>query len=226
MAANFDFPTVGLYMLVVFPGLISINIYRMMMPSRALDWGNSLLQGLFYSTVNFVLGLPIVFALVVGYDPVDHPVRYCIAALLVLLVMPVLWPLVVVRLFKSKRVARRIQIPYPTAWDFFFDRREPAFVLVHLTSGGLLAGYWGARSYAGSFPNDGDIYLEAVYAVGEGGTIGEPIPDTRGVLLQKRQYSYVELFSVPRAEEVADGAGKGRQELGEGHGARRIPAAE
>ncbi|HYH83566.1 MAG TPA: DUF6338 family protein [Longimicrobium sp.] len=206
METKLDFPTVGLFMLVVFPGLISINIYRLIMPARALDWGNAVLQGLFYSTINFVLGLPILFLLVFGKDPLEHPVRYCIAAFLVLLVTPILWPIVVVAVFKSKRFARRIQIPYPSAWDFYFDRREPSFVLVHLNSGALLAGYWGPKSYAGSFPNDGDIYLEAVYAVDEEGRLGEPIPDTRGVLLQKSQYSYVELLSVPREEEVSGGA--------------------
>ncbi|HEV7588554.1 MAG TPA: DUF6338 family protein [Longimicrobium sp.] len=206
MDTKLDFPTVVLFMLVIFPGLISINIYRLIMPARALDWGNALLQGLFYSTVNFVLALPILFAVVFGNDPLEHPVRYCIAAFLVLLVTPILWPIAIVAIFKSKRFARRIQIPYPTAWDFFFDRREPTFVLVHLNSGALLAGYWGPNSYAGTFPNDGDIYLEAVYVVDEAGKLGDPIPDTRGVLLQKPQYSYVELFSVPRAKEGKSGA--------------------
>ncbi|HKP76698.1 MAG TPA: DUF6338 family protein [Longimicrobiaceae bacterium] len=206
MDAKLDFPTVGVFMFVLFPGLISIHVYRLIMPSRSVDWGDGLLQALFYSTINFVLGLPILFAFVFGYDPLEHPVRYCIAALLVLLVTPLIWPVLVVAIFKSNRFARRIQIPYPTAWDFFFNRREPAFVLVHLNSGALLAGYWGPDSYAGSFPNDGDIYLEAVYPVDKDGALGEPIPYTRGVLLQKQQYSYVELFSVPDAEELTNGA--------------------
>jgi hypothetical protein len=204
--AKLDFPTIGLFMLVIFPGLISINIYRLIMPARALDWGNALLQGLFYSTVNFVLGLPILFGLVFGYDPLDHPVRYCLAAIIVLLITPILWPIVVIYAFKSKWIAKRVQIPYPTAWDYFFDRRDPAFVLVHLNSGALLAGYWGPNSYAGSFPNDGDIYLEAVYSIDEAGKLGDPIPDTRGVILQKSQYSYVELLDVPREQEVKNGA--------------------
>ncbi|MFL5383430.1 MAG: DUF6338 family protein [Longimicrobiaceae bacterium] len=205
MDAKLDFPTVGLFILVIFPGLISIRIYRLIMPARTVDWGHELLQALFYSTINLVLGLPILFALVFGYDPVEHPVRYCVAAFLLLLGTPLIWPVLIVTVFKSQRFARRIQIPYPTAWDFFFNRREPAFVLVHLNSGALLAGYWGPNSYAGTFPNDGDIYLEAVYGVDKDGALGDPIPYTRGVLLQKQQYSYVELFAVPN-QEVTSGA--------------------
>jgi hypothetical protein len=212
MDAKLDLPTVSLFMLVIFPGLISINIYRLIMPARALDWGNAILQGLFYSTVNFVLGLPVLFIFVFGQDPLEHPVRYCVAAFLVLLVTPMLWPVVIVWIFKSKRLAKRIHIPYPTAWDFFFDRREPAFVLVHLNSGALLAGYWGPNSYAGSFPNDGDIYLEAVYGVTETGELGDAIPYTRGVVLQKSQYSYVELLAVP-AEKEGDRESESEREV-------------
>jgi hypothetical protein len=142
MSAAFDSTTLTLFLLTVFPGLISITVYRLIMPARALEWGNGLLQGLFYSAVNFALGLPFLFLLVFGYDPLQHPVRYSIAALLLLLVLPVLWPFALVALFKSDQIARRIQIPYPTAWDFFFDRRESSFFLVHLNNGALLGGYY------------------------------------------------------------------------------------
>lgn len=208
MSSSFDATSVELFLLVVFPGLVSTTIYRLIMPARALDWGNALLQGLFYSAVNFVLGLPFLFWLVFGYDPLAHPVRYSVAAILLLFITPILWPLILVAIFKSKRLAKRIQIPYPTAWDFFFDQREAGFVLVHLGGGQLLGGYWGGNSYAGSFPNDGDIYLEAVYQVDDSGVFGDPIPNTRGVLLRKEQYSYIELFSVPQIEEIADAEGR------------------
>lgn len=202
MTPALDTNTVGLFLIVVFPGLVSTTIYRLIMPARALEWGSAILQGTFYSTVNFVLGLPLLYLLVFGYDPLGHPVRYFAAAFLLLLVTPILWPLLLVSIFKSKRLARRIQIPYPTAWDFFFDQRDTGFALVHLTNGKLLGGYWGGNSYAGSFPNDGDIYLEAVYFIDEAGRFGDPVPNTRGVLLRKEQYSYIELFSVPQEEEV------------------------
>lgn len=196
--------TIGLFALVVFPGLVATAVYRLIMPARAVEWGSAIVQGLFYSTINFVLGLPVLYFIVFGHDPLESPFRYWVAALLVLVIGPVIWPIVLVSIFKSRKFARWIQIPYPTAWDFLFDRREPAFVLVHLNSGALLGGYWGGQSYAGSFPNDGDVYLEAVYGVDENGKFADPMPNTRGVLLRKDQYSYIELFAVPSPEEVED----------------------
>lgn len=211
MSTSLDAMSIALFLLVVFPGLVSTTIYRLIMPARALDWGNALVQGLFYSAVNFVLGLPFLFWLVFGRDPLAHPVRYSIAAILLLFVTPVVWPLILVALFKSKRLAQRIQIPYPTAWDYFFDQREPGFALVHLNNGKLIGGYWGAQSYAGSFPNDGDIYLEAVYEVDDAGVFGDPISNSRGVLLRKEQYSYIELFSVPASEGSSDAEGRQKE---------------
>lgn len=117
--------TIGLFMLAVFPGLVSTAVYRLIMPARAAEWGNAILQGLFYSTVNLVLGLPVLFLVVFGHDPLQTPVRTILAAVVVFLVGPVVWPIVLVAIFKSSAVASRIQIPYPTAWDFLFDRREP-----------------------------------------------------------------------------------------------------
>lgn len=207
MSTTLDITTAGLFLLLIFPGLISTTVYRLLMPARALDWGNAVIQGLFYSAVNFVLALPILYWLVIGHDPIREGGRYVAAAMLVLFVTPVLWPLVLRWIFKSKSVAQRIQIPYPTAWDAFFDQREPAFMLIHLSSGRLLGGYWGGNSYAGSFPNDGDIYLEAVYNIDEVGKFGQPIPDTRGVLLRKDQYAYIELFGVPNTE-MSNGEGR------------------
>jgi hypothetical protein len=203
--ATFDAVTAGLFLLFVFPGLISTTVYRLIMPARALEWGNAVVQGLFYSGVNFILSLPILYWLVLGYDPVQDAGRYIIAAFLVLLVTPLAWPIALVAIFKSKAVAKRIQIPYPTAWDAFFDPRKPAFLLIHLTNGGLLGGYWGGNSYAGSYPNDGDIYLEAVYRVDAVGNFGDPVRNTLGVLLRKDQYTYIEVFAVPKVEVKSDG---------------------
>jgi hypothetical protein len=202
---------IGIFVLAVFPGLVSTTIYRLIMPARAMEWGNAIVQGLFYSTVNLLLALPVLAFVVYGHDPADSLGRYIIGVIAVFIIGPIIWPVVLVALFKSKWVAARVQIPYPTAWDYFFDNREPAFVLVHLNEGALLGGYWGGNSYAGSYPNDGDIYLEAVYSVDDEGKFGEPMPNTRGVLLRKDQYSYVELFSVPESGGSSDEQGQGPQ---------------
>lgn len=155
------------------------------------------MQGLFYSAVNFVVLLPLIVWSIDG--AAARPVLRWLSAVLVLIGFPVLWPILLRTLFKWGWLSRRIQVPYPTPWDYFFELREPVFVLAHLRNHELIGGYWGRNSYAGSFPNDGDIYVEAVYKVDRNGRFGDPLPDTRGMLLRKTEYSYIELFHVPEA---------------------------
>ena len=85
-------------------------------------------------------------------------------------------------------------VAIPTAWDFFFDRRVPVFVLVQLRNGSMLGGYYGFQSYATSFPTEGDIYLETVYEVDEDGKFKEPIDDSGGAIIRKDQYDLIEFF--------------------------------
>ena len=96
---------------------------------------------------------------------------------------------------------KNLQIPYPTAWDYFFDKRELTFLLIHLLDGKMIGGYYGPNSYAGDFPNDGDIYLEAVYSVDDDGKFCDPVENTKGLLIRRDQYSYIEFFNVPKQTE-------------------------
>jgi len=193
----FDAESIALFIGFVLPGFVSISVYRLIMPSRGWDWSSGLLQGLFYSSLNFVVLLPLIFYVASAAATQNQLVRAWLGAVASLLVFPALWPVLLRTVFKSERLARKIQIPYPSAWDYFFDSRKPVFILVHLKNGELVGGHWGARSYAGSFPNDGDIYLEAVYNVDKKGHFGEPIPDTWGILLTRDVYAYLEMFDVP-----------------------------
>jgi hypothetical protein len=123
-----------------------------------------------------------------------------------LVVGPVSWPLLFIKLFDWKWLTGRLQLPYPTAWDYFFKRRQECFVLVRLKSGKVLGGYWGATSYATSFPNDGEIYLQAVYQLAPDGRITKPIPGTMGALIRKDQYELMEFLAVPQQQSaVYDG---------------------
>jgi len=50
-------------------------------------------------------------------------------------------------------------------------------------------------------PNDGDIYLEAVYELDAYGNFREPKEDTRGALIRKDQYTSGEVFAIPPQDE-------------------------
>lgn len=205
MGLDLTLENLGILLLFVFPGLVSAQVYRLIMPSRPVSWADSLIQSLFYTAINFAVLFPLVPFVIRTDNQQEHPAWYWLAIAALVLIAPVIWPFLLRAIFRARRVARWIQVPYPTPWDYFFDFRRPIFLLVTLNSGSRIGGFWGPTFYAGSFPNDGDIYLEAVYDVDEHGKFGEPKKGSRGVLIRRDQYTCVELFAVPHqrgGEEV------------------------
>src|SRR5262245_4788058 len=132
---------VGLFALFVFPGLVSMHVYQFLMPSRRTEWGTALVQGLFYSWINLILLLPFFLKLFEMVTLRDYSVPFWLRVVTVMLLGPTLWPIVLYWLFRRPWIARRFHVPYPSAWDFYFDLRRPAFVLVHLTNNALIGAY-------------------------------------------------------------------------------------
>jgi hypothetical protein len=189
-----------LFMVFVFPGLVSMHVYRLMMPARAIDWATALLEGVFYSIANFALTLPLL-ALITGDGfSSAHPLSFWFILLAILIVFPMVWPSIWARLLRNSRLMKGLQSPHPTAWDWFFDTRRPVFMLVHLKNGKTIGGYYGKGSFASSYPLDGDLYLRAIYEIDSQHRFKGPIPYTRGLLIRKDEYSYIELFDVPESK--------------------------
>ena len=186
-----------LFVVFVFPGLVSMHIYRLIMPARGIKSSTAFLEAAFYSIANFVFFLPLLAPFAYRGFPVMPSWRIYLGASVILLVGPVAWPVVFVLIIRSRKLMRHLQLPYPTAWDAFFDRRDPCFLLVHLKDGQVIGGYFGLNSFAGAFPHEGDVYIEAVYKLNEDGHFADAVEDTRGVLLRKDEYTYIELFNAP-----------------------------
>lgn len=68
----------------------------------------------------------------------------------------------------------------PTAWDKAFKNVGECFVRVLTKDDRWIAGYYGPNSYATSYPEPHELFLERAYEVSEDGTIGEEIEGTRG----------------------------------------------
>lgn len=197
MEALLDQQKLLLFILFVFPGLVSMVVYRLFLPAAPIEWKNGLIQGLFYSIVNFAICSPIL----VGIELLRraHPVYASLLLPLVLLVGPVVWPFLLVQSLKAKWVIARMQLPFPTGWDFFFHQRRESFVLITLKDGVKIGGLFAPGSYAASFPNHGDIYIRYVYKVDVDGHFLAPVEGTLGLWIRQGEYSYIEFFEVPTA---------------------------
>lgn len=182
---------------LAFPGLISMHVYRLLMPARPIEWKTAILEAFFYSAVNFAICIPI-FAWFIFGHPENNLFWAIIAGYVTFLVGPVAWPSIWVWVVRRTQLTKKLQLPYPTAWDAFFDSREPCFVLITLKSGSKIGGYYGPGSYASSFPDVGELYLSAVYKVDAEGKFLDVVPDTKGLLIRKDEYNLIEFFNVPQ----------------------------
>ena len=63
-----SFSQAGLFLLLLFPGLVSVTVYRLIMPARELKWNDASLAALFYGAINFVLTLPFLLWLLQDHE--------------------------------------------------------------------------------------------------------------------------------------------------------------
>ncbi|MCL6580964.1 MAG: DUF6338 family protein, partial [Firmicutes bacterium] len=87
------------------------------------------------------------------------------------------------------------------SWDYFFGKRRPCWVLVHLKTGGLVAGLMGAKSFASSYPEQRDLYLEEAWQITEDGRLEAPVPGTLGLWVHGEAFHMLEFLGP--AEGVA-----------------------
>lgn len=102
--------------------------------------------------------------------------------------------------------------PRPAAWDVAFQQAKTGFVRVRMQDGTWFAGFYGEQSWSSSFPDPPSLFLETEYAVGEDGTIGDPIMGTAGSVVVCTGAVLVELLEAPTPEEAESSA----SELGQG----------
>lgn len=84
--------------------------------------------------------------------------------------------------------------PIPSAWDYYFAKQEPAWIIVTLKSGRVIYGKYFQNSFASSDAEERDLYIEKTYTVDEELNW---IDDERskGVFISKDDIEIIEFFS-------------------------------
>jgi hypothetical protein len=119
--------------------------------------------------------------------------------LLTLLISPVLIGLGLVKLaatnwLRSFRHTFRIPHPDPKAWDHFFRRGMPCWVVATLRSGRVIGGLYGSNSFASSYPSAEDLYLEQLCNMTPEGMMAGLTALTVGGIIRMENVELLELF--------------------------------
>jgi hypothetical protein len=183
---EFDLKNLELLPFFVAPGFISLKVWGLLNCSPRFRLSESLLEAVVYSSLNFLV-------LIGLFDPLKsvHPI---LAYGIIFILCPILWPFVVYLIAKIRAIKTRIT---PTSWDHYFNQGEDCFVLIHMKADGeMLGGLFSGKSFASSYPEKEDLYLEELWKVDEYGRFKEKVAGTNGLLVNFEEVKYIEFFRL------------------------------
>jgi len=176
------------------PGFVSLRVDRLLHPRRGNGAADDVLDIFGYSLLN--AGLLSWAGLLAAQRLTAAEPDYVVLGLLAVLICvvgPALWPI----LFRlcQKWAAKQgwIMSPHRTAWDDFFSKKHPCWVVLHLSDGSLVGGYFGDQSVASVGAEAGHIYLEELWQLDAQGVFKNAVPESKGAIFRPSDYLWLEV---------------------------------
>jgi hypothetical protein len=120
---------------------------------------------------------------------------------MVLLIAPILWPIIFVKLFETNWLMFKNRNLHEKAWDFVFSKDQTFWVIATMSDGERVGGFYSGESYATGFPNEEQIFLQEEWNISPEGKFLSKINQTDGVLLNGRGMKKLELYKyIPTPE--------------------------
>lgn len=148
------------------PGFVFTRVLGFAVPQRTRETSQIVLDSIAASCFNYALLSPLVWVLL-RPAAIRHPVVSLALWFVVLFVSPMVLAVLLPWLsererFQRWRLALRWVHPVPKAWDYFFRQAKPCWVIATFKDGRVLGGLYGTQSFASSYPDTEDLYLERV----------------------------------------------------------------
>lgn len=188
---------------VLVPGFIYRGVVSNFVPMRQYKDRERILLGLLTATAfNYAICSPLIYLLTFGLIFPSSRAGQALCWFAVIFIVPAILALLHARIIQKdglrwlyRLLGLRFISPIPTGWDFVFSTTEPCFLLVTLTDGTGIAGYFGRQSMASSDPDRRDIYIERVYRVAEGDEPWQEVDRSLGMHIDGSQIAYIEFWS-------------------------------
>lgn len=188
-----------LILLFVVPGLISLSIRSRFIAGRTPSASENLFSFVVLSLCYYSLTLLFIEPAISVREPW---VFRALIWILLILVGPAAFGLVLGiaaqkewGAYLANKLGLTIIHVIPAAWDWRFSSiPRGMFVMVTLTSGERVAGYFGNNSFASSDTGERDIYIEEEYTVTEEGD-WKARNETVGILISAKEIRYIEFWN-------------------------------
>lgn len=193
-----------LFLVFFIPGFISSQIYALFVGVEDNDFSKQLPAVIGYSGIHYALTGWILFVAPGGLSR-------GIAFYLVVLVLPIVWPPVILLLRDSEKwkpiFFRRRRInwagireamlrPEASPWDRILTP-DARFIRVRLKGGRFIGGYFGPGSAASTYPCERQIFISHAFTFDQDGKFGEPIDGT-GVMVHGDDIETLETIQLPK----------------------------
>jgi hypothetical protein len=177
------------------PGFVSLKVDRLIQPASPMNVGEMVLEAFAYSLINAgLLSWAILQASqAISRNPPEY-VSVATYAALICVVGPTIWP-VAFRFLQRWGARQGLMLGQERfAFDFAFRGRRARWVIVHLSDGRLVGGYFGLNSYATVEPQTGHLYIEELWNLDDRGRFLSAIPGSRGAIFRPTDYVWIEMF--------------------------------
>lgn len=185
----------------IIPGFVLVRVKRLSFPSAGESFQMTLLDSLALSCIVHGLASPAWYWCYASGIHTRKPVVFGLVVFAILFAIPVLLGLIYSFLVASGsarwlRGFLNIPEPLPTAWDYYFRKKPGCWVRVILKSGQVIAGLFGPSSFASSFPQKQDIFLEKLLSLDEDGMVAGWADYSAGALVKMEEVERLEFFEI------------------------------
>lgn len=185
-------------LLLVVPGVIAAIVYDLLIPGDKRNWSDQLAEAVAYGFFNFIVWWWLI------YDSIElshsNRVQATIGLAATLLVSPALLGLLAFKVRSGKWLARWVRTPTPTAWDHVFgqtkEQRRERWVRIHLNDGRMLGGLLSKGSYASTYPQRQDLFVQEEWRLDNTGRFVEKLSDTGGFLVNMDNCRLIEFMEL------------------------------
>ena len=190
----FKIDTLQLILIFFVPGLISMKVYDLFIPSGRRDYLKSTLEAVSFGLINFtILHWPIATIHSNDYQK-EHPILYYIFFILIVFIAPVIWTLFYRYILSIKFISNHIVHPVDKPWDYVFGNKKSYWVIIHLKDGRRIGGKFDSESFASSFPAQEQIYLQELWKLDENGKFMNKVKQSEGIIISSTEFQSIELF--------------------------------
>lgn len=172
-------------------GFISLKIWELINPIKEKKASEIIFESLTYGMI-YKKGLDYLGNIFIIIND-----KNCNLKNIILIILVIVTPIILKKILKSQfgqnKIVKTID---PSSWDYFFSKRESCIVVVYLKDTKKpIVGLYSGESFASSFPNKRDIYLEKMYFLNKKTGKIKIKNDSKGVYIPEENIKYIEFVN-------------------------------